>query len=284
MARSKKETEKRLQQEHAGKARELLSHPEYREDLEEFEEYIKRKNFSRLERQVMFHSICSKYDIPYPYSIEELDAATKLQQELTFRTNAVVESLSPRDCVPVGGNIPRGEHSYLVDDKDYVYLKVSRTAPRRIIHMLVDQHIDSVNRIVPLDRDAKKRFRSADQDAIRVWELRQLRKPYKEISSKLGINEDTARKRFYRAYEIYFGKPFRAEDYTAPEIKKSHLEKICETCGKWDTCTVPCPDAITYIDQDKKSSSTGVSIGNEDFLDKLAQKKNGRVPRRKGAE
>jgi hypothetical protein len=82
-----------------------------------------------------------------------------------------------------------------------------------------------------------------------VWDKRLLRKSFTEIAKELGISTSTATKRFYRAYEMIYKKPYNKANFKKPEIKKEYLEKECSTCEKKPNCRTLCPDVIGYVEQ-----------------------------------
>lgn len=88
---------------------------------------------------------------------------------------------------------------------------------------------------------------------IQVWDERKKRKGFPEIARELGTKEATVKKRFYRAYEIIYNKPYNPADYEKPEIKKEYLKRTCETCQEKLTCKNLCPDVIEFVEQDSKT-------------------------------
>jgi hypothetical protein len=130
------------------------------------------------------------------------------------------------------------------------------------------EHADSIKRDEPhtnspfLDRYRtwemdKGRYRDEAWTQLEVWHLRKQRKLFAEIAKELTLTEDTAKKSFYRAYELTQGKPYDPEMLRKEIwiVRKSELQKICENCPDRDTCTILCPEALAYVDQDIVNSS-----------------------------
>lgn len=88
-----------------------------------------------------------------------------------------------------------------------------------------------------------------------VWDLRALRKTFPHIQGVTGMDKDAAKKKYYRAYELIYGKEYDPAKYERPEIKKRYLKRCCATCEQQPTCKELCPDVIGYVDQDIKISS-----------------------------
>ena len=84
-----------------------------------------------------------------------------------------------------------------------------------------------------------------------IWDDRKERKDFSIISKEHGISIDTAKKRFYRAYELIIGKPYDGEYFKKEIISKRKQTKLCTTCPIYDTCNDPCPNVLEYIDQDQ---------------------------------
>lgn len=98
----------------------------------------------------------------------------------------------------------------------------------------------------------EKMYLGAHKTAIIVWDLRALRKTFPEIHDITGIDKDTAKKKFYRAYELIYGKKYEVTDYKRPPIREKYLKRHCNTCEQKSTCRVLCPEVIGFVDQDTK--------------------------------
>jgi hypothetical protein len=182
------------------------------------------------------------------------------------------------------------------DKKGFFHIKINPEAPREIIHWLIDNILDSFPRhIMDFLREAgrkgltngevtrilkekydypkpKQRFRREQIEALKVWEERRLRKPYRQIAKELGIKESTARKRFGRAYELLFNKKYDPADFEKPEVKKEYLKRVCTTCNERPTCKELCPDVIAFIEQDTESQIRQLLGEVEAFTDPNGEK------------
>lgn len=135
-----------------------------------------------------------------------------------------------------------------INPDNRLIVEINPNAHREIIHFYLDLLLNKIEK--PFQ---KKRFRKESINALTVWELRRLRKPFKEIAKELKIKESVAKKNYYRAYEIICGKKYNPADFEKPEINKKYLKKECSTCQEKATCTVLCPSVMAYVDQDIKS-------------------------------
>jgi hypothetical protein len=104
---------------------------------------------------------------------------------------------------------------------------------------------------------------------IIIWDLRAERIPYTGIKSITGIAAATARKQFYRAYELIYGEKYNSATYLQPEIKKEYLKRHCNTCEVRLYCRDLCPDVLGYVNQDKIGMRQGTSMHEEYRKDSL---------------
>jgi len=89
---------------------------------------------------------------------------------------------------------------------------------------------------------------------LEIWKLRKQKFPYKKIAADLGISEEKAKDRFYRAYELTQMEPydpdkFRREKY----VKKIDLKNHCDDCVDRESCKELCPAVMPFVDQDRPS-------------------------------
>lgn len=87
-----------------------------------------------------------------------------------------------------------------------------------------------------------------------VWNLRRGgdRKSFPEIATMMGINISTIKSRFYKAFELIFGRShtrdfFRESNF---RVHKESLANYCSICKERENCVDPCPDVIPFIMQD----------------------------------
>lgn len=132
--------------------------------------------------------------------------------------------------------------------KGFVYFRINPNISREIIHYLIDMHLN--NNALPEPQKPKVRFRGERIQALQVWEERRLRKPFNQIAKELGIKEPAAKKAFYKAYELIYGKKYDPADYEKPDIKKEYNKRVCDTCTERPTCNNICPDVSNFVEQD----------------------------------
>ena len=102
-----------------------------------------------------------------------------------------------------------------IDRKGYLRIKIDLTTPKNIILLLINKLLSN-NKSVQEWRQNNKpktRFRKEQRDALRVWEERRLRKPFKRIARELNVKEPACKKMFYKAYELLFGKKYNPADF-----------------------------------------------------------------------
>ena len=95
-------------------------------------------------------------------------------------------------------------------------------------------------------------------DLMAVWDLRKLQKGFPEIARELGIDSDTAKKRFYRAAELITDGKYNRDNYKRDfwAIRIPDLKKHCGICpdhpDKGGSCDTLCPDAMDFVTQDEQ--------------------------------
>lgn len=137
----------------------------------------------------------------------------------------------------------------ILDKNGYLTLKINPKEARIKVHYVIDSFLD----IYGTREDT--RFRKERIKAYHVWEERKLRKPFKQIAVELGITEPTAKKRYYKAYELLYEKKYAPAEFDKPEIKRAYLKRECNTCAEKLTCKDLCPDVIAFVEQDTRPDS-----------------------------
>lgn len=134
-----------------------------------------------------------------------------------------------------------------VDVNGYIHVRIRPDTPRHLIHHYIDKMLDSYSKEEP---GKKTRFRAEKLKALEVWEHRRLRESFPKIAKEQKIKEDAARKMFYAAYEMMYGKKYDPANYEKPEVKKAYLKRTCEICPEQPKCTDLCPDVIVFVNSD----------------------------------
>ena len=99
-----------------------------------------------------------------------------------------------------------------------------------------------------------KRQREEARLQLAVWRRRREKVPFSKIAEDLGIAEDSAKKAFYRAYEITQREKFDPDQFRreAFKLKIISMEKTCDACPDRVACNIICPEIRQYADQDKR--------------------------------
>ena len=126
---------------------------------------------------------------------------------------------------------------------------------------------DARRKMVPAEYAAWKQDRTRKREQawthLEAWRLRrQVPIPsFPEIAKRLRITPAAAKKSFYRAYELIYGKPFDLEAW-----KKDRAEnpfKICVNCPQRKGRTEPCPEIF------EEKTSTRESIPEDAELNEI---------------
>ena len=233
--------------------------------------FKKRKGLEEKEHQLKLNleakemEISNKYNIPYHYSIEELKEIIAGKSQFYEDLRNIVSVLKQKESKLVPYDAPNkrskeelGSLMGIIDKEGYIYFKVKPTAPRFLLYELIDKYID----LYAPTKIKNEKFRKEGIDALKIWMERKLRKPFKQISKIFNISVSTAKKRYYRAYEILHDKKYNPAFYKKPEIKKEYLGKECSSCKERETCEDLCPDVILLVGQDTKDYQREMSMLN----------------------
>ncbi len=231
------------------KAIKLLQDENYAKDLERL------NNASAYgEYELIAKEIKNKYSISMPYPLDYLKSVKEAKQPLRTADGRI-------DLPDIGGgrivkcvnadirrNDATGKYEIDIDEgkgvrEGYLYFRIKCDEPRYLIHYLIDWQLNRIAR-------PKERFREERLTAFQVWEERKLRKPFRQIAQELNIKEPAAKKQFYRAYEITYGRKYNPADYEKPKLKKEYLKRTCKTCTEKPTCKNLCPDVISFVEQE----------------------------------
>jgi len=101
------------------------------------------------------------------------------------------------------------------------------------------------------------RLRAEAWTHLKVWKLRRKKLSFSEIALELKLTEDTAKKSFYRAYELTQGRKYNPDMLKREVwlIRKNELKKTCDNCPDRKTCVVLCPEILRFIDQETLNHS-----------------------------
>jgi hypothetical protein len=88
-------------------------------------------------------------------------------------------------------------------------------------------------------------------DRFLVWDKYKETKSFAKVAKHFGTDESTVRKAYYRAFEDILGEKYDPQKHDRKKVEKEELETTCDQCERHDTCIDPCPDILSYIDQDK---------------------------------
>lgn len=150
-------------------------------------------------------------------------------------------------------------------EQQTLFIGISLTATRNELRAdfeaLLNKHVRPKT-----NRGDSKQAPDKWKSSLMIWDLRAMRISYNEIKSLTGITTETAKKQFYRAYELIYSKKYEAALYEKPEIKKEYLSRVCDTCEQRQSCKKPCPPVIAFVEQDIKSYQREKTLSDEEIL------------------
>lgn len=147
-----------------------------------------------------------------------------------------------------------------------INLDASRTELRAAFEKFLKNHIREKR-----SKGDEKQYFGAHKTALMVWDLRAQRKTFPDIQKTTGIDKNTVKKKFYRAYELIYRKKYNPADYEHPPIREKYIKRHCRTCEQRPTCKELCPDVIGYVDQDNMGYQREMTFGDMDILTKAAK-------------
>lgn len=216
---------------------------EHKQDLEEFKALYLKTYKDGPQQYVKKYIALSKKYLMFPSFLDEKGIK---ELEKNFESGKYKENLLPFIYLTPPVNL------YHPEPTEYgnLIIEINPNVPREAIHYMLDVLMDRWESKKGLSK--KIRFRRESLAALKIWEERRLRKSFKQISKELDIKEPTAKMRFYKAYEVLFGKKYDPTYYEKPAIKKAYLKRECGTCLDREFCKDPCPDVIAFVEQDTK--------------------------------
>ena len=149
-----------------------------------------------------------------------------------------------------------------------INLDASRTDLKAAFKTFLKAHIRPKT-----EKGDEKKYFGAHKTALIVWDLRAQHTTYSDIQKTTGIDKDTAKKKYYRAYELIYGRAYNPAEYEQPSIKKEYMKNYCDICKERHTCTDTdrCPDVIAFVDQDTKDYQREKTFSDMDLMTKLSQ-------------
>lgn len=154
--------------------------------------------------------------------------------------------------------------------KNVEYMGINMDASRTDLRAIFDEFLKSRIRPKTAKGDEKKYF-GAHKTAVIVWDLRAFRKTFHHIKNVTGMDKDTAKKKFYRAYELIYGKAFEPAVYERPPIRKKYMENYCAKCKQRGICKEPCPEVVDYVEQDAVKYQRERTYSDVDILTKKSK-------------
>jgi hypothetical protein len=126
----------------------------------------------------------------------------------------------------------------------------------------VDQLIQRISQMVCYQPSGKqRRIRGGKRiSKYRAWELYNKEKSFVKAAIKAGLGEATFRKAYYRDFEKIMGKKYDPSEHGRKKKFINADKGLCGKCQKRETCTVLCPDALAYYNQDVKSHKSNTVI------------------------
>ncbi len=254
------------------KASLLLAHPDYEKDIKELEDLKKEipweestvneflKAFSPeytayKKKKAAFEK---KYDISFPYDLKSLKKIAKGEKGWVSEMCRIVDLI---------------ETPLQEEEPGYIYLKIKVDESKDLVLYMVDSILTST-------REARKeyklinnrRFRPEKLRALEIYRLRCIgktcefsvlnrngmatgerrttvkKRTFREIGTELGIKADAVRKSYSIAHELIHGTPYKKG--VKARVEKTLLKKECSTCKEKPSCKKPCPDILSFVNQD----------------------------------
>lgn len=153
----------------------------------------------------------------------------------------------------------RGSYASLKEEFAEYLERVKRTRENPCLHDDYREDLHTYDSWMP---DNSRRRKEAWQH-LTVWRMRRNRKGFAEIARTMRMKADTAKKSFYRAFEMIEGRSYQPEDFRRDHwvIRKAELKQTCSTCPDKKNCTVLCPDVLPFTNQDILKSTLGRTGG-----------------------
>ncbi len=127
-------------------------------------------------------------------------------------------------------------------------LSSSKDALLRKVEEYIEYYRKFVN--VPNTRNTKER----KIDKFRVWDEYQKTKDFSKVAEKkFKQDKSLVRTAYLRAFELIMEEPYDPGRHDRKKLTKDQLEKTCDVCETRNTCTLPCPEILAFINQDYRT-------------------------------
>jgi hypothetical protein len=157
------------------------------------------------------------------------------------------------DGIPVfilGNLLP----NYLLENNNIMPFYLDLRYDKKEILFNLSEQIDrhrKIRGVEPMGRDSLNKFHLYAQ----VWDARkgEKRMRFSEITKLMGAPISTIKSRFYRAFNLIYGRPYDSDVFQEArgKVAKETLRRTCGKCEERDTCREICPDVILYVEQDR---------------------------------
>jgi hypothetical protein len=159
-----------------------------------------------------------------------------------------------------------------IEDNRYITLKVDITAKDNVLVPLFKEYVEYFRQeYLKANSPATRDHSSKQRGYFKIWRKRKRKTPFSIIAKEEGISEDTAKKRYYRAYKLIMGHPYNPDNKLKNKIFKSELMKTCSNCTD-ETCLeslkknpdnwIPCPDLVYFINEDQRPLKESLRTSN----------------------
>lgn len=246
--------------------RALVRNPQYLKGLKELEEgtydVIKREEF------------CLKYGIYTPIKPEllERNAPEMLEYCQIFRDfitkvipadDKVITTEHPVYSKDFKETIIDFEHDFSphLEDNRYLTLKIDLLQDKKDIMAAIKSDMEFYGKYVKKEQTRDTESRTIDR--FLVWDEYKTSRKFSKIAKKHKVNKATVRKAYYRAFELIMGETYDPERHNKKNLTKEQLSKTCEICPEYKLCNDPCPDVLSFIEQDNKA---GLSVRNTENM------------------
>jgi hypothetical protein len=260
----------------------LRRKPSYRKDYWEFFSWCREHGIDEAhyleyaEAIEKAEPLCKKYGITYLFN-PAVHISEDWGSEFFIDEKEIVDVIYPTEYRDLTEDERKKEirpHFMpipIFDNGNALIIKIDITADKESLVKKFIDYLKYYQSFLPKNTSRMAQDRMVDK--WEVWDVYNETKSFKKAVEKLNARADnlvrlltdlgvttkapqkikvsTARKAYYRAFELVQGEEFDPDKHK-PEKLPIPLRRTCDECPECATCDTPCPEVLNFVDQDQR--------------------------------
>jgi hypothetical protein len=244
----------------------LRRQPSYRADYWEFTYWCREHGLDEAhyldhpETTEKADALCKKYGITYLFNPSE-NIPGFWESGFFLKENEIIQVTYPKEYRDLSederkkGLRPQFLPIPVFDNGNELIIKIDLTADRGALVENFSKQLKYFQSFLPKNKSRMAQDRVIDK--WKVWDTYNETKSFPKAVEKLTnrattkINVSTARKAYYRAFELVYGEKFDPDKHKPGKLPIP-LRRTCDQCLQYSSCEALCPEVLEYASQDKR--------------------------------